>query len=444
MTDVTQSKPPQGELRYVTLADIEPAEDNLRATLAGIDDLAQSIVNSGLHTALELTTNGHDRFKIVSGHRRYAALSQAVAAGLLAASYPIPALIQTAMEDAARIEAMLVENLQRQDLNPIEEAKGFQRLVDEFGWDQYQVAAKVGVNQSNVSRRLTLLSLPEDVQKGVARGELSIEVGVALAKVGDAEAISELWDRMGSNIRQHDIDRAVDRVKTAVRIAKLQAECDKLGVRTVSAAELTGSYRYTGESFAKAKEGKGWQDEHNPDGEGDAWLVIKVGDNGKPELRVFAPQAKVVKDTANDPEKRRQKVERLTTKFYLEAVEGLVAKASKTPMVDLAFDVVLGQVTYSNAREVGMALGLEPLKVMDKRIDYTSGEVKVTEKSDWAATVLAWAEGSDKQRLQTVMATLVTVFKYREPVKAFLAQHGIDTDAIRQRAQDVVDGKSQG
>ncbi|RKH38854.1 ParB/RepB/Spo0J family partition protein [Corallococcus sicarius] len=138
-----------------------------------LHELTESIKAQGLLQPILVRKDG-DGYRIIAGERRWRA-SQA--AGLK----DIPAIVREVTE-AQAFELALVENLQRADLNPIEEADGYKRLVDEFKLTQEQVAQRVGKERSTVANALRLLALPPDVKEMVADGSLSM--GHARALLG--------------------------------------------------------------------------------------------------------------------------------------------------------------------------------------------------------------------------------------------------------------------
>jgi ParB family chromosome partitioning protein len=107
----------------------------------------------------------------------------------------VPVVIR-ACSNEEWLELALVENLQREDLNPIEAATAYQRLMREFGLSQEQVAAKVGKSRSAVANTMRLLGLPPEVQHSISSGHLSEGHGRALLAVDSAERILELWQRI--------------------------------------------------------------------------------------------------------------------------------------------------------------------------------------------------------------------------------------------------------
>ena len=164
--------------REIPIADIRSDPDQPRRTFA--EDAHRSLVDSiAEHGVLQpvLVLEADDGFVLIAGERRVRA---ARAAGLTS----IPAVVRTANEQE-RLELALVENLQRLDLNAIEEARAYQRLIDEFGLTQEQVARRVSRARPSIANTLRLLDLAPEVQHAIEEGTISGGHGRALAGVGD-------------------------------------------------------------------------------------------------------------------------------------------------------------------------------------------------------------------------------------------------------------------
>jgi ParB family chromosome partitioning protein len=140
---------------------------------AKIDELASSIHNQGIIQPLVVRPKG-EQFELIAGERRWRA---AMKAGLSR----VPVVIREASDHEA-LQLALVENLQREDLNPIEEASGYRRLQEEFHWSQEEMAEKVGKSRPAIANAIRLLALPADVQREVASGNLP--AGQARALLG--------------------------------------------------------------------------------------------------------------------------------------------------------------------------------------------------------------------------------------------------------------------
>ena len=167
-----------GGPREIALADIRPNPDQPRHTFA--EDAQRSLVDSvAEHGILQpvLVVAADDGFVLIAGERRVRA---ARAAGL----HTIPAVVRSANEQG-RLELALVENLQRADLNAIEEARAFQRLMDEFGLTQEQVGRRVSRARPSIANTLRLLDLAPDVQRAIEEGTISGGHGRALAGIDD-------------------------------------------------------------------------------------------------------------------------------------------------------------------------------------------------------------------------------------------------------------------
>jgi ParB family chromosome partitioning protein len=140
---------------------------------AKLKELAASIKSQGVLQPLLVRRDG-ERFRLIAGERRWRAAQ-------LAGLEEVPCLVREA-SDAEAFQMALVENLQRADLNPLEEAEGYRRLVDEYSLTQEQVSQRVGKERSTVANALRLLGLPEEL-KGLLRGG-GINMGQARALLG--------------------------------------------------------------------------------------------------------------------------------------------------------------------------------------------------------------------------------------------------------------------
>ena len=155
-------------LRTVAIEDVHPMRGQPRKTFddAGIDELAASIRNQGIIQPLIVRLREGGGYELIAGERRWRAAQRA---GL----HGVPVVVRDSAA-AEAFELAMVENLQRQDLNPIEEAEGFDRLIREFGYTQESLAARVGKDRSTVTNALRLLKLPPGVRALVIAGRLSM------------------------------------------------------------------------------------------------------------------------------------------------------------------------------------------------------------------------------------------------------------------------------
>ena len=144
-----------------------------------LEELTDSIRTLGIIQPLTLRQTGPDSYQIISGERRYRA---ARAAGLT----HIPAYIRQA-DDAAMLEMAIVENIQREDLNAIETALSFQRLIDECNLTQEAMALRVGKKRATITNYLRLLKLPDEIQKAIQVGKISVGHAKALLSEEDPD-----------------------------------------------------------------------------------------------------------------------------------------------------------------------------------------------------------------------------------------------------------------
>lgn len=162
------------------------------------DDKANELVSSirakGILQPILVRPKGPNRYEIVAGERRWRA---AQAAGL----YEVPVVIKE-LSDAEALEISIIENIQRHDLNPIEEAIGFKRLMDEFSHTQNALGKAVGKSRSHIANMLRLLSLPEGVQKLMREGAISMGHARALITAENPEALAKLVVKDGLSVRQ--------------------------------------------------------------------------------------------------------------------------------------------------------------------------------------------------------------------------------------------------
>jgi len=131
-----------------------------------LQELAASLKGKGVLQPVIVRRSGPDRFELIAGERRWRAAK-------LAGLETIPAMLQDA-SDTEAVELALIENLQRQDLNPIETAKGYRRLIEEFRVTQEDAAKRVGKERSSVTNALRLLTLPSELQDAIASEQLSV------------------------------------------------------------------------------------------------------------------------------------------------------------------------------------------------------------------------------------------------------------------------------
>ncbi len=167
------------------LTDIVPNREQPRKNFDDekLTELAQSIAKHGVLQPLLVRPMPDGSYRLVAGERRWRAAR-------IAGVSEVPVVIKEMSDEEAAVFA-LVENLQRADLDPVEEAQGFRKLMDDFGLTQEQVSERVGKSRPAVSNAMRLLKLPEQVLKSLSSGELSAGHARALAGLDDDETIIE-------------------------------------------------------------------------------------------------------------------------------------------------------------------------------------------------------------------------------------------------------------
>jgi ParB family chromosome partitioning protein len=167
-----------------------PLQPRGRFDDAALDELAASIREKGVLQPLIVRRIGEERFELIAGERRFRA-AQRVGLGR------IPVIVRDA-DDGEALELALIENLQREDLNPIEEARGLQRLNSEFKLGHEAIAIRIGKSRSTVTNSLRLLQLPPEVQLQIESGSLSAGHARALLGVDSAPAQAALAAEIAS------------------------------------------------------------------------------------------------------------------------------------------------------------------------------------------------------------------------------------------------------
>ena len=202
--------------KTIRLSDIEPNRNQPRKNFddAAISALADSIREHGmLQPILVRPLPDSNNYQIVAGERRWRA------ARMLSLN-EIPVIVRE-LSDIETAQIALIENLQREDLNPIEEAKAFQQLQDTFGMKQEDIAKKVGCSRSSVSNALRLLKLPEEVQKLLIKGDIT---------TGHAKALLAFSDEKQMLLAAQ---KAAEGILNVRQIEKLAAESDSKDSDTI-------------------------------------------------------------------------------------------------------------------------------------------------------------------------------------------------------------------
>jgi len=188
-------------LASIAVSAIEPlpGQPRKRFDEAALEELAQSIAQRGVIQPVIVTPLGQGRYRLVAGERRWRAAQKA-------RLHEIPALVRE-LEQREVMALALIENLQREDLNPVEEGRAYQRLADDEGLTQADIAKLVDKSRSHVANLQRLLQLPDAVLDLVERGALSM--GHARALIGQPEATSLAERAVSEGLTVRDIERLV-------------------------------------------------------------------------------------------------------------------------------------------------------------------------------------------------------------------------------------------
>jgi ParB family chromosome partitioning protein len=184
--------------RRVPIEFLRPNPRNPRREfpVAHLDELANSIKERGIiqPIAVRPIRGANDAFEIIAGERRWQAAQRA---GL----HEVPVVILD-VSDVEALELAIVENVQREDLNPLEEAAGYQALIDEFKYHQDDIAKTVGKSRSHIANMLRLLKLPEFVKTAIRSGQFSAGHARALIGHPEPERVAQQIIERGLNVRQ--------------------------------------------------------------------------------------------------------------------------------------------------------------------------------------------------------------------------------------------------
>jgi ParB family chromosome partitioning protein len=203
----------------IDLVQRNPGQPRKHFDEAELTDLANSIRAHGVQQPILVRPIEGGRYEIVAGERRWRAAQRA---GL----HAIPAVARD-LDELEVLEIAIIENVQRADLNPIEEAQGFQALIDRFGRTQQEIADSVGKSRPHIANMLRLLSLPDDLQEMVRDGRLSSGHARAILTAPDPRGLAQKAISEGLNVREIE------------RLAQI-AKDEKHGPRVTSASAGDG------------------------------------------------------------------------------------------------------------------------------------------------------------------------------------------------------------
>ena len=181
-------------LRSIAISDIRPNPDQPRQTFdnEALDELADSMKLRGVIQPIVVRPHGKN-FQIVAGERRWRAAQRA-------RLHRVPAIVRS-LNDAETLEIAIVENVQRRDLNAVEEAEAYVKLKDDFGHSQEKLAELVGKSRSHIANLMRLLDLPESVRTLVAEEKLTMGHARALINAPDSAELAKQVVKQGLSVR---------------------------------------------------------------------------------------------------------------------------------------------------------------------------------------------------------------------------------------------------
>lgn len=236
-----------GPIAQLAIADIEanPFQPRSKFDESTLEELAQSIRELGIIQPLTVRKLSAKRYQLISGERRFRA-SQ------LAGLDEVPAYVRTA-DDQAMLEMALVENIQRENLDPIEIAISYQRLIEEIGLTQEGLSEKVGKKRSTVTNYLRLLKLPAEVQVGLIERKISMGHARALISAGNEDTQVKLFRQILAQ------DLSVRKTEELVRgeTPKKPPKATSALPEDVEDAQMALRVRYGNKASIKFNKGKG-------------------------------------------------------------------------------------------------------------------------------------------------------------------------------------------
>lgn len=213
----------------ISLIEVNPWQPRSTFDEERLEELAASIRSVGIVVPLTLRKTDEDKYQIIAGERRFRAARKA---GLT----KVPAYVREA-EDDVMLEMALVENIQREDLDPIEVAISYQRLLDECNLTQEDLSEKVGKKRSTVSNYLRLLKLPAEIQMGLRSRSISMGQARAIINIEDTEKQLEIYRKIVEEdlsvrmvealVRELDSPSKPEKVKTTKELSDEYNELKK-------------------------------------------------------------------------------------------------------------------------------------------------------------------------------------------------------------------------
>ena len=250
---VSEEKPQQGASADILLIPADMIEPNpfqprMSFDQEALEELAESIRTLGLIQPVTVRRKSENKYQIISGERRFRA-------SRLTGMQMIPAYIRDT-DDQGMLEMAIVENIQREDLDPIEVAMSYQRLIEECNLTQEQMAARVGKKRASVTNFLRLLKLPAKIQHDLKVGLLSVGHAKVLLGVEDAavqELLCDLVIKEELSVRQ--LEERIRKMNS--KQEKIAEEAQDLPDEYFKVLEIVGKYFENNISLKRSNAGKG-------------------------------------------------------------------------------------------------------------------------------------------------------------------------------------------
>jgi ParB family transcriptional regulator, chromosome partitioning protein len=205
-----------GVIAKIEIAKVKPNPYQPRETFdrTALEELKQSIIEKGVIQPITVRRLPGGMYELISGERRVRASTEA---GLT----HIPAYIIEVESEKELLELSLIENIQREKLNPIEIAKAYQRLIEELGYTQEEIAKKIGKDRTTVANFIRLLKLPEQIQESLKRGEITMGHARALINLPSRKLQVEIWNKI---VKQGWSVRKVEKIVRDLSKGKIAEE----------------------------------------------------------------------------------------------------------------------------------------------------------------------------------------------------------------------------
>ncbi len=196
---------PSGKPLHVPVGLITPNPEQPRKvfTHEALEELINSIREHGILQPLVVSARADGTYELIAGERRFRSAQ-------MLELPTVPVVVRDVVGDKEKLELALIENIQRSDLNAIEEASAYERLANEYGLSHEQVGQRVGKSRSAVTNTIRLLQLPELIQKALIDGKISMGKARALLSIEDREQQVRMFgDMMGEHMTVRDVESAV-------------------------------------------------------------------------------------------------------------------------------------------------------------------------------------------------------------------------------------------